>query len=430
MKSLYPPTHVKTRARVLLGWALVLALLITILTSGIGLTVQAEEKQVEEQEEQVKEEQQEEQQGEQPQQEPQQEPIKGITVFYHDVVKGKVLSAFETGWPMVARDNPLKLQYKLTEMADDGTDTGNAISDLEVRLVDADDADNEAKIFARQTTDKNGMVTFEVTEDNVKNLLCHRIETGHKDQDFPQTIYYGFLATEDGGYNQKLIAYNICLKNAETKIGDKTYRGMTNRAPLACFTFKDTKVCKLELTPLTLDYGADFNKMDVVTRVGFDWQGEKKEFDFKNDGVYHFIFYDSKGNPVADTNDGVYEFTFKNPAGELVDTIDTTKPGVYTVSVTIYPFGKENGKKNYSWCWDTQTTTVTVKPIPYIKCPPMCQPMCPTTVVQSVTPIPPVSQPTAVTPLNLPATGSVDAGLTIVMSLGLALLGLWLKKRN
>lgn len=160
MKSLYPPTHVKTRARVLLGWALVLALLITILTSGIGLTVQAEEKQVEEQEEQVKEEQQEEQQGEQPQQEPQQEPIKGITVFYHDVVKGKVLSAFETGWPMVARDNPLKLQYKLTEMADDGTDTGNAISDLEVRLVDADDADNEAKIFARQTTDKNGMVTF------------------------------------------------------------------------------------------------------------------------------------------------------------------------------------------------------------------------------------------------------------------------------
>ena len=394
MKSLYPPppphTHVKTRARVLMGWALVLALVITILSSGLGLTVQAEEGQEE-----------------QPQQEPQQEAE--ISVFYHDVVNGEVLSAFETGWPMVARGKTLRLQYQLTEMAADGKDTGNTISGLEVKLVDADDADNEAKIFARQTTDGNGMVTFEVKEDDVKNL-CHRMETGHEDQAFPETYDYGYLATEDGGYNQKLIAYNICLQHDETKINDKTYKAGINRAPLACFTFKDTKVCKLELTPLTLDYGATFNPMDLITKVSTDKHGVIEDVDVK------------KPDTVSKTL-----FTYKNEDGEIVDAIDTTKPGVYTVTVQVFPFG--NDEKN-KWCWDTQTTTVTVYSIPYIKCPPMCPPLGPTTVVQSITPIPPVSQPTAVTPLKLPATGSVDSGLTIVMSLGLALVGLWLKKRG
>lgn len=446
-----------------MGWALVLALVITILSSGLGLTVQAEEGQ-----------------GEQPQQEPKQEPIEGISVFYHDVVNGEVLSAFETGWPMVARGKTLRLQYQLTEMAADGKDTGNTISGLEVKFVDADDADNEAKIFARQTTDEKGMVTFEVTEDNVKNL-CHRIETDHKDQDFPQTYDYGYLATDDGGYNQKLIAYNICLQNDEKIIGDKTYRAGIYRAPLACFTFKDTKVCKLELTPMTLDYGATFNPMDLITKVSTDKHGVIEDVDVK------------KSDTVSKTL-----FTYQNEDGEIVDTIDTTKPGVYKVTVQVFPFG--NDEKN-KWCWDTQPTTVTVKPdaseylltfdpsggnwngdsaiktfpvkkgqnftiIPaparegyeflywkgseyqpgdsYVvegdhtftaewvssETPCIKFPMCPTTVVQSVTPIPPVSQPTAVTPLKLPATGSVDAGLTMVMSLGLALLGLWLKKRG
>ena len=432
-----------------MGWALVIALLITALTSGFGLPVQAEEDGL-------------------------------ISAFYHDVVNGEVLGTFDIGWPMTARGNTLKLQYQLTEMTPDLKDSGVPIPGLEVSLVDADDADNEAKIFAKQTTDEKGMVTFEVTEDDVKNL-CHRIETDHKDQDFPQTYDYGYLATEDGGYNQKLIAYNICLQHNGPTIGSKRYKPGINRSPLACFTFKDTKVCKLELTPLTLDYGATFNPMDLITKVSTDKQGVIEDVDVK------------KPDTVSKTL-----FTYKNEDGEIVDAIDTTKPGVYTVTVQVFPFG--NDEKN-KWCWDTQPTTVTVKPdaseylltfdpsggnwngdsaiktfpvkkgqnftiIPaparegyeflywkgseyqpgdsYVvegdhtftaewvssETPCIKFPMCPTTVVQSVTPIPPVSQPTAVTPLKLPATGSVDAGLTIVMSLGLALVGLWLKKRG
>ncbi len=319
------------------------------------------------------------------------------------------MSAFTTGWPMVARGKTLRLQYQLTEMSTDGTDTGNTISGLKVNLVDADDADNDSKIFATQTTDENGMVTFQVKEDDILKI-CHRDDSVNTGQALPETYKYGYLATDDGGYNQKLIAYNICLHHAQTNIGDKTYRAGINRAPLACFTFKDTKVCKLELTPMTLDYGDTFYPLDLITKVSTDLQGVISDVDVKKPGT-----------------DAKTLFTYQNEDGEIVDTIDTTKPGVYKVTVQVFPFG--NDEKN-KWCWDTQTTTVTVYPIPYIKCPPMCPPMGQTTVVQSITPIPPVSQPTAVTPLKLPATGSVDAGLTIVMSLGLALVGLWLKKRG
>ena len=458
MKSLYPPTHVKTRARVLMGWALVLALVITILSSGLGLTVQAEEGQEE-----------------QPQQEQRQEQVKGITVFYHDVIKGKDWGG-TTGWPMVDRGNSLKLQYKLTG----DSYSGNAISGLEVRLVDANDPDNTNLDFDKQTTDENGMVTFEVTEEQVK-AISHREPSKYGTDYLPETYPYGFLATEDGGYNKKLIAYHICLQHDETTIKDKTYRAGINLAPYACFTFKDTKVCKLELTPMTLDYGATFNPMDLITKVSTDKHGVIKDVDVK------------KPDTAAKTL-----FTYQNEDGEIVNAIDTTKPGVYKVTVQVFPFG--NDEKN-KWCWDTQTTTVTVKPdaseylltfdpsggnwngdsaiktfpvkkgqnftiIPaparegyeflywkgseyqpgdsYVvegdhtftaewvssETPCIKFPMCPTTVVQSVTPIPPVAQPTAVTPLKLPATGSVDAGLTIWLSLGLALAGLWLKKRN
>lgn len=382
-----------------MGWALVLALVITILSSGLGLTVQAEEGQEEQQQQEQRQEQR---------QEPQEQAAE-ISVFYHDVVNGEVLGAFTTGWPMVARGKTLRLQYQLTEMSADYKDTGNTISGLEVKLVDADDADNASKIFASQTTDGNGMVTFEVTEDQIK-AICHRYDSVHYGQALPETYNYGYLATDDGGYNQKLIAYNICLKHAGATIGSKTYKAGINRAPLACFTFKDTKVCKLELTPMTLDYGDTFYPLDLITKVSTDLQGVISEVDVKQPGT------------AAKT-----VFTYQNEDGEIVDTIDTTKPGVYTVTVQVFPFG--NDEKN-KWCWDTQTTTVTVYPIPYIKCPPMCPPMGQTTVVQSINPIPPVAQTTAVTPLKLPATGSVDAGLTIWLSLGLALAGLWLKKRN
>lgn len=380
---------------------------------------------------------------------------------------------------MVASGEKLKLQYQLTEMADDGTDTGNTISGIVVRLVDANDPDNKALDFNQQTTDKNGMVTFELTEEEVK-AISHREPSKYGTDYLPET-YDVYLATEDGGYNQKLFAYHICLQNDEKIIDDKTYRPGINLAPFACFTIKGTKVCKLELTPLTLDYGATFNPMDLITKVSTDKHGVIEDVDVK------------KPDTVSKTL-----FTYQNEDGKIVDTNDMTKPGVYTVTVQVFPFG--NDEKN-KWCWDTQTTTVTVKPdaseylltfdpsggnwngdsaiktfavnrgqnftiIPaparegyeflywkgseyqpgdsYVvegdhtftaewvssETPCIKFPMCPTTVVQSVTPIPPVAQPTAVTPLNLPATGSVDAGLTIVMSLGLALLGLWLKKRN
>ncbi|MDD7400908.1 MAG: hypothetical protein SPK23_02225 [Eubacteriales bacterium] len=380
MKSSYPPrTHVKTRTRALMGWALVLALLITILTPGLGVTVQAE----------------------------------GTILYYHHVIDGEIYPAFTSGCFTIARGQTLSIQYQVTELNNEYQDTGVPVSGLTVRLVDAN---NDSIDIETQTTDSNGMVTFMKTEDEIK-AICHREPSSYGTKYLPQTSYYDYLHTDDGGYNQKITRYRISFQNDWQTISDKTYRAQILVAPCVGFTFKDTKVCKLELNPLTLDYGTTFNPLDLIDRVGTDMKGVLKDVDVKQ----------------PDT-DAKTLFTYQNEAGETVDTIDTTKPGVYKVTVQVFPLGND---ENNNWCWDTQTTTVTVKDIPYIEIPIYPTPNIVETEVESIKPTPSITQPTVVTSAapnlsvyDLPATGSVDAGLTIWMSLGLALAGLWLKKRG
>lgn len=257
-----------------------------------------------------------------------------IYTMLQDVENGEVCDILSPPYRVIPRGETQNIQKIVTKSPFKYPDDPAPISGYKVKLLDA----NTDEVLEVQTTDEKGMVTFIRTEDQIKEI-CHREpKEGDYRKFLPETLYWGFIKNA-GGYNQKADIYRLKMDMDQQEIGGIIYQGGIVLATRVGFSYQDTKVCNLELTPLTLNYGADFNKMDVVTRVGIDWQGDKKEFDFKNAGAK--------------------DFTFKNPEGEPVNTVDTTKPGDYTVSVTIYPFGKEK----YSWCWDTQTTTVTVNPI-------------------------------------------------------------------
>lgn len=459
MKFLPPPPRHTTRitcTRAIKGWVIVFALLLTVMASGFCLTVQADEK-----------------------------PF--IKTNIHDVEKDEVYTPFDRAWRIIPRGQTQQMQFQMTTSFLEEK-PNIPIAGYKIKLINL--STDEA--FDVQTTDGDGMVTFNLTEDQIKDI-------SHKDSDYlPETFYYGFVH-EDGGYNQKALIYYLQLRMDQQEIGDSIYQGGLYIAARAGFSFKDTKVCTLELQPLTLDYGANFNPMDLVTKVGIDWNGDRRPYDIKR-----LSFNNTK-------------FTYQDPDGKTVDTIDTTKPGVYQVTAQVFPFGTEK----YSWCWDTQTTRVTVNPqnpvpddnpqtdytltfdpngghwdgdsanktfvvgqgqnftiipapvkegqrflywkgseyqpgdsyvvegdhtftaewasndIPYIEIPVYPNQTVTGPVVEQLEPLP---QPTGqvVVPsespspsvYDLPATGSADAGLTIWTGLGLALAGLLLKKRG
>lgn len=286
-----------------MGSALALALLVTVLVPSFGQTVQAADK-----------------------------PF--IHTIIQDVFEGEVSDIFSPTFRVIPRGQSQELQFKVSTIVD--ITPGSPVpADYKVNLVD-----HETKqIIETQTTDANGMVTFSpMTEERI-NEICHREPCEYRDAYLPSTSYYGFLQ-EDGGYNRKVTVYRLRLEMDHQEIGENIYQGGTYIATRASFSFKDTKVCTLEVQPMMLDYGANFNPMDLVTKVGIDWQGKLSE------------------KSSQDLAPNWTKFTFVNPDGKTVDTIDTTKPGVYQVTVQVFPFGTDK----YGWCWDTQTTTVTVNP--------------------------------------------------------------------